>query len=105
LDAFLGYPQFDPHGDPIPNGDGQFPEQQKISITQMPMNVEMLVCGVAEDSATFLAYLQHLNIHIGITVKVLEKEDFDDSYEILIGTQKLRLTAKAAENILVKKTD
>jgi len=32
LDAFLGFPGFDPHGDPIPNAKGDFRVQKKIGI-------------------------------------------------------------------------
>jgi len=38
LDAFLRYPKFDPHGDPIPDNNGKIAVQQLVRLSQMPFN-------------------------------------------------------------------
>jgi len=38
LDEYLGYPKFDPHGDPIPDSLGKMDNSQQIILTQLPVN-------------------------------------------------------------------
>lgn len=57
LDAYLGHPQSDPHGDPIPKADGTFhPEGEVFVLAEMNPLVRCEVKAVREGSdATFSA--------------------------------------------------
>ncbi len=79
LAAFLGHPRFDPHGDPIPDEDGNFPEQERISLLHCNPGDEVLLTGVKDSSASFLQFLTKLKLELGSPFRVEEKIDFDQS--------------------------
>ena len=43
LDEFLGYPKFDPHGDPIPDANGKLEAGKKICLTDLQINKQAIV--------------------------------------------------------------
>jgi len=103
LDAFLGYPEFDPHGDPIPNAEGSFKNQKKTLLSQMEPGTLCRIVAVKDSSSSFLQYLQKLHLGIGSKIKILEVMSFDDSYTIEneIGI-KISISQKFAENLFVQ---
>ena len=50
LDNFLEFPQFDPHGDPIPNSKGQFPKSNSTPLHKLSKGEEGRVMGVLQDN-------------------------------------------------------
>ena len=48
LDEFLGYPKFDPHGDPIPDERGEFQAMPQITLSEMAPNQSGLLVGVKD---------------------------------------------------------
>lgn len=104
LDAFLDYPKFDPHGDPIPNAEGRFTLRSQISLSEMPVGQIGSVLGVKESETEFLKHLTHINIKLGTEVQVLKKTDFDQSMLILIDQKNEELLSKAiCQSILIKR--
>lgn len=101
LDAFLGFPGFDPHGDPIPNAKGDFRVQKKIFLAKVKAGKTCKIVAVKDSSSTFLQYLQKLNIGIGTRIKVLEKMDFDESILIQTPDQQITVSKKFADNLYV----
>ena len=87
LDEFLGYPRFDPHGDPIPDNNGKIETSQQICITGLLLNKPAVVCNVGDQSSEILELLKHKNINIGTKLEVKKKFDFDHSMEIKIHQQ------------------
>src|SRR5690554_2019845 len=58
LDEFLNFPQFDPHGDPIPNQDGIISyREETVKLAELQENVNAKVVGVSDSSAAFLKFL------------------------------------------------
>ncbi len=103
LDALLGFPTHDPHGDPIPDKDGNLNVIDKILLSSL-LKTESGVCvGVDDSSSEFLQFLDKKGITLGKKIKVLEKEDYDDSLTITIENQKLSISNKIANNIYIKK--
>lgn len=102
LDEFLGFPRIDPHGDPIPDQEGTFPLIDQIKLSSMRLGEVAQVSSVSDDSASFLAYLQHLKINIGTSIETIAFEQFDRSIEVLIDGKKQRLSAEVAECIMVR---
>lgn len=103
LDAFLNYPKYDPHGDPIPDKNGNFPVHDFILLNEAPLNKPYYVMGLAESENSFLDYLTQIGISIGCTIKIAEKIDFDNSLNILLGREKFHISKDVAKNILVSK--
>lgn len=103
LDAFLGYPKEDPHGDPIPNAKGEIPYREKELLTETSLNNTYMCVGVKDTSSAFLQYLDRQKIALGSTFTVLKHESFDQSVTILFKEHKLTLSKVVAQNLFVKK--
>lgn len=84
LDAFLDYPRFDPHGDPIPDSSGKMSAQQQVALVSLPLNTPAKVTAVGSQSPELLELLKHKNITIGTRLTVSRRFAFDQSVEIII---------------------
>lgn len=105
LDEYLGFPRFDPHGDPIPDQNGKIATHERICVTVIPVNQVMEVCHVGNQSPEMLDILKHNNIAIGTKLEVKKKFSFDNSLEIRTGKQPPFILSEAvAKHIWVKKT-
>ncbi len=103
LDQFLGYPKFDPHGDPIPDSHGKMAVQQQINLIDMPLNKMAEVSSVGSQSSELLDLLKHKNILIGTRLEVKKKFGFDHSIEIKIkGQQPFTISQQLAQALFVK---
>ena len=101
LDAYLDHPDFDPHGDPIPDINGNIKPTAKKLLSELQNNQRGICVGVKESSSQFLQYLDTRKIGIGTTIKVIDKEDFDESMTIQIGEKQLHITNKIATNLYI----
>ena len=101
LDAFLNFPSFDPHGDPIPNEAGEFPKTSAIPFCELPVKSRGKVVAVVMDEPSFLKYLDKLNISIGAQVEVIEVNEFDDSFDVKINDSQSHISLDVAKNILI----
>jgi len=100
LDKFLGFPKFDPHGDPIPDPKGKLDLPKQKPLFEYHINQVGKVIGAKDGQSSFLQYLDKLGIGIGTTVKIIEKMEFDGSVEIEIdNNKKANLSKEAAKNI------
>jgi DtxR family Mn-dependent transcriptional regulator len=101
LDAYLGFPHYDPHGDPIPDSKGRVAMRKNIALAELPRNKPALVCQVTNQSAEMLELLKHKNIGIGTRLEVRKYFPFDQSMEVKIGRQAVTISEPLAKNILV----
>ena len=102
LDAFLGFPKKDPHGDPIPDKEGKFQKIEKQLLSTLEVNQIGICVGVSDSSSEFLKYLDNNNISLGKKIVVLSKESFDGSLTILINTKKITISKKISNNIYIQ---
>tara|TARA_B100001778_G_scaffold75906_1_gene61152 strand:+ start:758 stop:1420 length:663 start_codon:yes stop_codon:yes gene_type:complete len=106
LDKYLKYPKIDPHGDPIPNKNGEINIKPKIKLSNLLINNNCIVSNVNDDDGNLLEYLNKIKIHIGSKIKVFDIIEFDKSIEIEIDSKnKVFISNRVAENILVTKTN
>jgi DtxR family Mn-dependent transcriptional regulator len=103
LDALLGFPTHDPHGDPIPDKEGKVNTIDKILLSTLNKDESGVCIGVDDSSSDFLRFLDKKKITLGKKIMVLEKEDFDDSLSIEIDGEKLSISKKIANNLYIKK--
>jgi DtxR family Mn-dependent transcriptional regulator len=102
LDALLDFPTHDPHGDPIPDKDGNFKKTEKIMLAKAK-EFDVCTCvGVNDSSAQFLKYLDKNNIALGTSIKVISKEPFDESMVIEVNGINLAISKLISNNIYVK---
>lgn len=102
LDAFLGYPPFDPHGDPIPDSKGRLRVQKGRPLSGLAPNEPATVCHVANQTDEMLTLLQHKHIGIGTKIEVKKHFDFDHSLELRIKNQTVTISEQLAKNIFVQ---
>lgn len=89
LDLFLGEPKFDPHGDPIPNKNGQYPTQHKLlTFNEALKNQTYNVAQVIEDDESLLSYLSKIGLRLNTTIKIIEHHTYNQHIEIEIITNK-----------------
>jgi len=102
LDKFLGFPQYDPHGDPIPKANGETAVTYKTLLAEIEEGKSCRVVAVKDTSPSFLQYLKKLDIAIGTKITLVEKIPFDQSMIIMIGKNlKTTVSRIFAENLLV----
>ena len=102
LDAFLGNPKFDPHGDPIPNAEGKFTLRHQLPLTDLSPETPAVVVGVREHSPSFLSHLDEIGVAIHKEIRVSERFAYDDSMRVDIAGELRTISGKVARNILVK---
>ncbi|MFK5957332.1 MAG: metal-dependent transcriptional regulator [Lutibacter sp.] len=102
LDAFLNFPTFDPHGDPIPSKHGKIKKVELQNLTQLNENEEGTFFHVKDSSDNFLNYLSKNNLKIGLKIKVKEIEPFDNSIKISYNNQQLIISKNVAKNLYIK---
>ncbi len=102
LDAFLGYPTEDPHGDPIPDSKGEITKVQKEILSELAINTPSVCVGVKDTASAFLKYLDKQQISLGSTIEILERESFDASVTVMVDGAQKNLSHKIASNIYVK---
>ncbi|WP_233884735.1 metal-dependent transcriptional regulator [Tenacibaculum piscium] len=103
LDAFLGHPKTDPHGDPIPDKQGNLPQIKKSLLATLHKNEQGVCVGVNDTSSEFLRFLDKQEIGLGQHIQILDKEPFDDSFLVKINDKIMTISNKVANNIYVQK--
>ena len=103
LDNYLGHPKFDPHGDPIPDKEGNFTYRQQVALSELKIGDQGIVVGVQEHSTTFLQYLDQMKLTLGAQLKVTDKFKYDQSIKVKIGdSSEINLTDKVAQNLFIQ---
>lgn len=103
LDVFLGFPKQDPHGDPIPDKNGNIPKIRKIVLSVLEKNDSGICVGVKDTSPAFLQFLDKKGIELGLEIKIVEIEPFDSSLTIEINGKTLSISNKIASNLYIQK--
>ena len=103
LDEFLGKPQFDPHGDPIPKDSGILPAAKAKSLDAFGRTGTYTFVGVNDHSPAFLQHLTSLGLKLGDKIKAEEFQAYDGTFKIRHGkTEVFYISQKVASNILVE---
>lgn len=103
LDAYLDYPRFDPHGDPIPNAEGKITLRNQKILSDMHVGQKGVLIGVKEHSTEFLQYLNKMKMGIGSKIEILDFNIFDKSMSILLDQEtELSISKEISTNLLIK---
>lgn len=101
LDTFLNYPEFDPHGDPIPNKKGELKVQFKKTLSDVAVGNRCKMVAVRDNSSSFLQYVDKIGLCINNEIVVLSKQEYDAITVIEANGVKSSVSQKFAENIYV----
>ena len=103
LDAYLSFPRFDPHGDPIPDSNGKMVITKQINLIDCDLSKKAEVTAVGSQSTELLELLRHKNIGIGTVLQVVQKFSFDNSVEIKIDNYPaFSISQQLAQTLFVK---
>lgn len=105
LDEFLNFPKVDPHGDPIPDKNGNFLAQKLVKLSKLQALEKGTVTGVSEHSSTFLKLLEKLGLTLGKKIEVMEVITYDGSVQLRLGSQEINISREVAKNILIATDD
>jgi DtxR family transcriptional regulator, Mn-dependent transcriptional regulator len=102
IDEMLGSPEFDPHGDPIPNAEGQLAHRTLDTLLTCPLHTMVTVARVTDQDAAFLRFIEGNDLKPGQKIEVEERDEVSDSVR-LRGSNDRRMTigARAASKLLV----
>ena len=104
LDDFLGNPTIDPHGDPIPDANGQVQLGSSKLLSEMTSHENGIIVGVKNEDPLLLQHLDKINIRLGLHIEVTEVNDFDQSMQVkLADLGTLFLSEKITSQILIAK--
>jgi len=101
IDEFLGYPQVDPHGDPIPNAQGKIKKLEKTALKNLGIGSESTIVAVKDSDSNLLKYLEKIGAKPGKKLTIISKEDYDGSLQVAIESQHYFISKEVSENILV----
>ncbi len=102
LDKFLGHPEYDPHGDAIPDAKGYLKPSFKKTLAEADAGTKCRMVAVKDNSAPFLQYVSQLNLAIDTDIQVVSLQPYDGSMEIIINNEtRTTVSQKFAENILI----
>ncbi|HEY5825965.1 MAG TPA: metal-dependent transcriptional regulator [Cyclobacteriaceae bacterium] len=101
LDEFLSFPKTDPHGDPIPDNKGRLKIAPQVPLDQQQQGYQGVVIAVKDSDSNLLKYLDKIGAKPGKKLKIVNKEEYDGSIEILIDNTKAFLSREVSKNILV----
>lgn len=101
----LGNPEFDPHGDPIPNKYGEIAELNDIRLTSIDSNIAVTVTRVEKDKQDLLIYLADLGITPLKKMQVLGQDKFGGSIKLNIGGVMQQIGPEAAKYVYVSIDD
>ncbi len=103
LDRFMDFPKKDPHGEVIPNADGEYSVLPKIMLSSLPEGAVCQLIAVNDGSVNFLKYVSEIGLVLSSEIKILEIREFDKSIRIQFNDVIETVTRKFADNIFVKK--
>ena len=99
LFQFLGSPKHDPHGDPIPERDGQMPPVLGQPIGVFSSGAEIRIVRVEDAGTEFFDQLETMNINLGNTYEIRAISAFDSSVELGSSTGSFWLSQSMCANI------
>ncbi|MBK8498021.1 MAG: metal-dependent transcriptional regulator [Flavobacteriales bacterium] len=82
LDAYLGRPHFDPHGDPIPDRNGKLRQRKTKRLDSCKPGETVRIAAVSETTDGLLRLLDSKGLRIGTTLAVQEVHAFDGSMDV-----------------------
>lgn len=101
LEEYLGFPKFDPHGDPIPDKNGKLPGTHDLPLSDAKEGRAYVVSKVNDSSNEVLKFISRLGLKLRSKINIKEKLNFDKSIVVRMKDKEYLLSNKIAENISV----
>ena len=103
IDAMLGRPEVDPHGDPIPGPEGTLERPSYQTLLTCPMQASVKVSRVSDQDTEFLKFVERHDLKPGEIVRVEERDAAADSVRLRgRGDREITIGTRAASKVLVQ---
>ena len=102
MDEILNFPKYDPHGEPIPDKDGNIIAQDLKKLSECEKHQKVIFTSVTISDDDFLTYLNIKNLELGKEIEILDIEIFDKSMTVKIDKIPTVLSKIVCDKILVK---
>lgn len=103
MEEMLEFPEYDPHGDPIPTKEGKVPKLKKnIPLTMLKEGEKGKVIRVNDFDEGFLVYIAEIGIALNELIEMKTMRSFDKSMMINVGGKDFNISRKLAENVFVE---
>lgn len=103
MDKLLGHPEFDPHGSPIPDADGNLRQTDFRSLNSFEVGDRLQVMALGHSDSDLLVFLNSKSIELSTELTILSKEAFDNSMVVGYAGIKTMLSKRVCESLLVQK--
>ncbi|CAN5759232.1 metal-dependent transcriptional regulator [soil metagenome] len=101
IEAFLGHPAVDPHGDPIPRADGSLPEPEGNPLADLPAGQRFRVVRVVDQDPAFLRYLSECGLDLGAEATLAENRPEAGALVVRLARRDIALGHEAAGKVRV----
>lgn len=101
LDAHLGFPQADPHGDLIPDRHGKMAHIPLKPLHELPPGSRGKIVSLQNSHPELLRQLEAIKLLPGTLLTILDKKAFDESVEIRVGNKKILLSKQISQQLLM----
>lgn len=105
IDAFLGNPEVDPHGDPIPRADGTLPEPAGMPLASIAAGRRFRVARVMDQDPAFLRYLTECGLDLHASGELVENRPESGALVFRVRDRDVALGHTAAMKVLVTLVD
>jgi DtxR family Mn-dependent transcriptional regulator len=102
LDAFLGRPTVDPHGDPIPSRSGEIAVERDLSLLECPLGEVQTISRVTDQNPDFLLFASDQKLTPGTELRVLKRYGDKGGIKIKIQGGEVMMDVSTASKILVR---
>jgi DtxR family Mn-dependent transcriptional regulator len=101
IDAFLGRPVLDPHGDPIPSREGVVARPADTRLTDLPDGRAAVVARVQNNDPELLRYLGRLGLYPGAAVSIVSREPFAGPLFVRVGETEHAIGRGVGDSVFV----
>src|SRR6188472_1170196 len=102
IDAMLGHPATDPHGDPIPGPEGTLVKPEYDTLLTCPLGETVIVRRVSDQDSEFLRFVERHELKPGQSVRVEARDAAADSVRLRGAEREFTIGARAASKVLVQ---
>ena len=103
IDEYLGHPDFDPHGHPIPKKNGSLPEiPNVILLAEAETNNKYELIRVNDKESELINFLKRVGLKLNSKLEILDKLDYDNSISVMFNKKNITLSKKVTDNLFVR---
>ncbi len=101
IDRYLDFPEFDPHGDPIPDAEGRMASPNLRSLSSLPVGSKGHLARVRLQTPAFMRFCNQHGLHIDAPVELCAREEFDGSMQVKVSGREITVSEKAGRHLMI----